>query len=186
MAEAVTAARAAALWWAEQIGAMASVIADKHPVDAASALRFADALERRIQEALDRSTYGVSLHVDYGPWMILADAADEAEIHASRFPWKTHMWVWPDHVVATFGYGWQLVWSTPGWQRPTCNENRYDVDGPHDEVCTRPRYHDGEHGKWRPDPARCAHCGGGYRDHFGPDSGPRTHLWTPEHEVSQP
>jgi hypothetical protein len=208
IADAPTAARAAALWWAEQVGAplfrstcerdsaadrasgafagmMAAVLADRNPVTDDAGAKFVEILEARVAADLDRTTYGVSLGVDYGPDLELAEAAVAAGLSTSRFPWKTHMWVKADHVTARLGYGSPnlLVWSAPGWARPACGEHRYEHRGNRldvfDEICPLPQYHDGEHGEWQPDPARCGECGQPYTYHYADDAPYRGHSYQP-------
>lgn len=209
LVQASTAAEAAATWWAQQIGAptfdaigntgspkerqqmgmagmLAGLLADQHPVTAGQAQRFVGLLAERISKALPRGY--VSLAVDYGPCLELAEPANAAGIDASRFPWKTHMAVYPDHVVASLGYGAssELVWHAPDWTRPACAMQRY-VDTPDgdyqalDELCGRPRYHPGGHGDWQPDARRCKGCGLSYSQHYAAGrKGGFTHSWEPE------
>lgn len=190
-----TAARAAALWWAEQVGApvfdnlgatrsqygrqerdanemaglMASLIASDNPVSEEAGAAFADELERRITAEMPERSPFVSLGVDYGPDLILAEPAAAAGVALSRFPWKTHMHVRPDHVIAARGYGYpyRLVWTAPGWRRPLCENQRYEDQEPRDEVCPKPKYHEEPCGDWQPDQKRCGLCGGTYSDHYG-------------------
>lgn len=197
IAEAPTAARAAALWWAKQVGApifrntgpsdspqdrvmgdmaglMMSMISDRHPVDESQGAKFVEALENVIAEKLTLDRWGVNLGVDYGPDRELAIAADAAGVSYSRFPWKTHMWVKSDHVTAALGYGAQsrLIWTAPDWVRPQCQQQNYDQTTwkALDQICTLPLYHEGDHGGFIPDPARCKRCGGTYSFHYsGPD-----------------
>jgi hypothetical protein len=207
IAEAPSAARAAALWWAKQVGApifrnvgdtdspedqamgdmagiMMSVISSGHPVTEDQGTKFADEVERRIADMLKAGRY-ISLGVDYGPDLELFEAAQAAGIHASRFPWKTHMSVKWEYVTAALGYGAQpvLIWTAPGWIRPACDVQRYDeVDGKYvcrDEVCTRSRFHEGDHGDYQPDPKRCRECGGTYSAHYGNPDGWLGHSYDP-------
>lgn len=191
--EIVTAGTAAARWWAEQIGApvfrnvdddsspqerfdggfagaMQAMIAARHPVNAGQGEKFVEALAPIIDERLNRVSR-VSLAVDYGPDMELANAAEKAGINLSRFPWKTHMSIRRDHVTASLGYRApdKLIWTAPGWLRPQCRQHQYTEDWqPLDFICSRPIYHDEEeHGDWMPDPDRCMHCGGTYSEHYG-------------------
>lgn len=205
MSAATTAARAAAEWWAEQIGspvqrlvrpaeldagsmfaeAGLAALAARHPVPAGAGAVFADELEKRFAEKLDRID-SVNVGVDYGPDWVLAEAAEAAGIDRSRFPVKTHMWFTKDYVTAALGYGRpvRLIWTHPDWVRPACGMQRYDEepDGryePHDEICSLLRYHDGDHGDYIPDPNRCKECGGTYADHYrGPDY--PAHSWQPD------
>lgn len=182
-------ATAAAEWWAEQVGApvfrqvrpeerdesssatemLLGFEAARHPVSEQAGRKFVPALAKRIDDALARGLDWYTLSVDYGPDPELAEAAAEAGVSCSRFPIKTNMWIRPDHITASRGYGARavLVWVSPGWQRPPCGDSR-QVDGyPVDEICTRPQYHDGACGGWVSDPARCAACGRTYSGHFG-------------------
>lgn len=172
------AAAAAANWWAEQVGAptfratdhrdapedrdrmglagmMAGLLADANPVSAESGAKFAEALAATLTEQLDGAAkWGVSLGVDYGPDMTLANASKAAGVASSRFPWKTRMTVRPDHVTASLGYGARdrLVWASEEWlaNRPTCMSQRWDETRGGGEVeyhgdpfaCSLPMYHE--------------------------------------------
>lgn len=199
-----TAARAAAEWWAEQVGAPVhhpvrpnqrdahsifaeealATLAARHPVPRGAAPVFAADLEKRIEEMLGRVGH-ISLGVDYGPDLELAEAAEAAGIHCGRFPIKTHMWLTADYVTAALGYGAQakLIWQHPDWERPPCHTQNYVETGddyePRDEICSRLKFHDGDHGDWIPDPYRCAECDGTYTDHYGKPRKPWTHSWKP-------
>jgi hypothetical protein len=178
-----TAARAAAEWWAKQVGAPVHrivrdeerdlrtdffevgmlVAASKHPVSDDTATAFADALEKLYDDLLVRCRGRVSLGVDYGPDQELAEVAKAHGIHAARFPMKTNMWAYPDHVTASLGYHGptRLVWAHPDWERGPCRSVEYDERSEKfgDAWCTLPIYHEGGHGDWAPDPRRCAGCG---------------------------
>lgn len=201
-----SAARAAAEWWAEQVGSpvfrqvrpnerdsasiltesLLGLLADRNPVPDGAGPLFAAELEKRIEDMLGRINH-VSLGVDYGPDLELAEAAKAAGIHTGRFPIKTHMWLTKDYVTAALGYGAQskLIWQAPDWVRPQCGSQHYiDLpDGdykPLNEICPMPRFHDGDHDGWIPDPHRCAECGGTYTDHYGRPRGDYLgHSWTP-------
>lgn len=203
IAEAKTAARAAALWWAEQIGApvfkmmrgdeprreremgdvagmLGFLAASNHPVSEEAGAKFADALEKHISDQLERGHW-VSLGVDYGPDYELGEIARAAGISTSRFPWKTDVHVTREYVTASLGYGApsRLIWSAPDWDRPACGTQRYERDGRcFDEICPKPRFHDDDHGDWIPDPRRCRECGGTYTAHFG-GSAYLGHSWRP-------
>lgn len=172
----------AAEWWAEQVGAptfrnvdansgpddqrlgtfagfFGSLIADRHPVSKEQGARFVEALAPRIQKIMDRG-YGMGLGVDYGPDPELADAADAAGIHLSRFPWKTTMWAKPDHISVSAGYrGRQvLVWASDDWlaNRPVCDSQKWDETRQDREyhgeslACSLPIYHEEGHRYDRP------------------------------------
>jgi hypothetical protein len=184
-----TAARAAAEWWAERVGAPVHrlvehsqrdfssdfaelsmlVIAAENPVPEGAAAGFVDALEKLYDELLVKWDGRVSLGVDYGPDMELAAVAKAHGIHPARFPIKTNLWAYPDHVVASLGYRGQhrLVWSAPDWERPVCHSLDHDGLNFGTNWCTKALYHDGDHGGWEPDPRRCKGCGlseGGHYD----------------------
>jgi hypothetical protein len=171
---------------ADLASVMQSMLASSHPVDQAAGDKFVAELTKRITELLECGRW-VSLGVDYGPDMILYNAAEAAGVNSSRFPWKTHMSVTAEYVTASLGYGARdrLVWSSPDWQRPACGNNRYVGSGYEQQVdtanviCTRPKYHDGDCGDWVPDPARCGDCGGTYVDHFGEPYSYKGHSWKP-------
>lgn len=203
----MTAGRAAAEWWARQVGSptfkmdhddatgenrfradMASVmmtmLAERHPVTEEQGQRFVEELAARVDVEL-ALTGRAWLRVDYRPNLMLAEAAEAAGVHHSRFPIKSSTSVYPDHVTARLGYGAPslLVWHVPGWEHPVCGAYRYEQqrDGDHmplDELCTLPRYHVGDCGRWKPDPARCVTCGKTYSWHRGAEY--RGHPWEPD------
>jgi len=200
------AARAAAEWWAEQIGApvfrairgdepdrqsqdfgamtmmLGTILADRHPIREGQGEKFVTILAAAIAEGLDRNDYGLNLGVDYGPDRMLAEAAEAVGIHTGRFPYKTHMWIKCDHVTAALGYGAKsrLIWSAPDWERPTCGQHEYDANfNALDGVCVKPRYHEEDCGDYVPDPARCTVCAGTYRDHYGSREVRLNHSWNP-------
>lgn len=96
--------------------------------------RFFNVLAPEIEKNLVRAG-SVSLGVDYGPDPILGDAADSSGVPTSRFPWKTHMYVYPDYVTVSVGYHGQsiLVWASDEWlkNRPICGIQRYDNSKSH-------------------------------------------------------
>ena len=168
---------AAAEWWARQVevptfrntdgraspkerllsdlaGVAASLRAETHSLDAAASREFARLLALGVDALLaaaERSRAAVSLRVDYGPDEDLAAAADKAGVSLARFPWKTHMLVRRDHVVASLGYraAWRLVWQAPEWSRPLCGSREHDpMDEATGRVCGLPVYHDGGHNDW--------------------------------------
>lgn len=189
-----TAARAAAEWWALQLAdptfrnerpghgdfesflasGLAGLIADRYPVTPEQLAMFADNLERALQELLDTGRYFSGPHTDYHPDPKLAEAATVAGIDESRFPWKTNMWIRSDgSVVVSAGYAapHRLVWAPPGWVHPPCDEIRAEEVGDYQytyfpEVCTRPMYHEGKHGDFKPDTLTCAKCGKTRADHY--------------------
>lgn len=196
-AKELSAARAAAEWWAEQIGSPVhkvvsddpddpdratgdftflamQIIASRDPVSEEQGARFADALEKSIDVMLARGDY-INLSVDYGPCMTLARAADEAGVAYSRFPFKTHMSCSADYVTAALGYRApnRLIWQAPDWDRPPCGSMAYDESSNTfaERLCGLPRFHEGEHGDWQLDVARCARpdCGKSQAEHWNTD-----------------
>lgn len=139
-----------------------------------------------------------AIQVDYGPDPVLAEAAEAAGIRPLE-PYelsvKTVMWINPGLVTVREGYRalQTLVWARPDWDRPACGEHRIErhvggVLGSYrvfNEVCSRPVYHDEDHGDWVPDPKRCATCGGTYVEHESeeawarPDRCPRWYREAP-------
>lgn len=201
--ETMTPGRAAAMWWAEQIGApihMATTgraddpdreygdfvfmamqtISARHPVTTDQGAAFVAALAPVIDDTMGD---WLSLDVDYGPCLMLANAAKSTGIDLSRFPIKTHMSMTPMYVIAALGYGSpnRLIWRHPEWDRPACNSMRYEErPGQHmlwfEEVCGLPRFHeDREHGDWKPDTAFCTSCGRTQAAHWNDDD--RSHTF---------
>jgi len=152
--------------------------AHKNPVPEGAGTAFADALEKHLVDALDRHG-DVHLGVDYGPEWPLGEIAQAHRIHPARFPVKTRMWVQPTHVVASLGYRGpdRLVWSAPDWERPVCHSLDYDerTEKFGDNRCSLPRYHEGGHGDWLPDPRRCDGCGLTEGGHFNRPRVPGDH-----------
>lgn len=192
MPEPTTAARAAAEWWAKQVGAPTHRIVEDDQRDfrsdffelgmlglahdnppPADVTPFVDALEKLYDELLDKRDDRVSLGVDYGPDMELGAVAKAHGIHPARFPLKTNLWAYPDHVVVSLGYrgAHTLIWQHPDWARPMCESLQFNERTQKfgQGWCTKPRYHDGEHGDWRPDPRRCTGCGLGEGGHIDRD-----------------
>jgi hypothetical protein len=161
------------------------IIAGSNPIADGAPEKFVAALTEAIEARFDRGLEYVTLSVDYGPDMELAEAADAAGIHYSRFPFKTCMWLRPDLVTAALGYGapTRIVWSAPDWVRPPCGSHQYDDEwNALDPICSKPLYHDGEHGEWIPDPLRCTNCGDNFVAHFGREAkrGVRCLDWSPK------
>lgn len=184
----LTPGRAAAEWWAEQLGApvhkattmtaddpdraygefafMAmQVISARHPMSSEQGEVFVGKLAPVIDGILARTEW-MSLGVDYGPDLELARAAEAAGIDLSRFPWKTHMSVTPMYVTASLGYhgATRLIWQHADWERPACGSMRYEQRGDSllwfEEVCGKPKFHeDADHGDWTPDTTLCTSCG---------------------------
>jgi hypothetical protein len=168
----LNAAQAAAAWWADRVRSARPEVEGLHPglsreqafaataqiALRATAIDTAPAVDDRIAEAFTgelarliaaSERNPVRLAVDYGPDVLLAQAADAAELHRAHFPGKTTMTVWPDHVIAKAGYRalWLLVWSAPGWQHPLCGVQDWpeDSDDPIGPECARLRWHGGGH-----------------------------------------
>ena len=59
---------------------------------------------KRIVKHLGSGHYENNLHVDYGPDMLLHQAAEEAGLKM-EFPWKTNMWLHHNDVAVRNGYG---------------------------------------------------------------------------------
>ena len=85
-----------------EMGAMALAMAElgkKVPTED-QLERFAQLLHERIE-----SEHPTVLSCDYGPSVPLRECAKEAGIDGSAFPWKTTMWLRPDKVEVSYGYG---------------------------------------------------------------------------------
>ena len=192
MSEVNTPAQAAANWWADAIKAprydngdpvtsmLATVLdADRARPTTSQQVRFADALQQRIEALLERmGEFGCTLTVDYGPDLILREAAEDAGLSSQEFPWKTRMWVYSDYVTVSAGYRARtvLVWASPDWlaNRPACESQKYDEAkyvSNHDYhgepwQCSLPKYHDGDC-RYDTPLALCGMCGrpdGWYHD----------------------
>lgn len=188
-----TAPRAAAEWWATQLAdpafrnerpgegdfnsfaasGLAAILAYGHPVSAEQLATFTDALEHILIRDTRDDGWHYGLHTDYHPDRSLNEAAETAGIDESRFPWKTNMWIRDGAVTVSAGYAapHRLVWAPPGWVRPPCGEIRAEEVRHYEytyfpESCTRPMYHEEEHGDWQPDPVTCGHCGKTRADHY--------------------
>lgn len=182
-----TPAKAAAEWWATAIqaprfdngdtgmgsllaGALATMVAANQPAPSDHAQRgFVVSLAARVETMLRRGDY-CSLGVDYGPDANLANSAEDAGLSTARFPWKTNMWVTPDRITVSAGYGAaeKLVWASQWWltHRPTCGRQQYDEAkylaqrGYKGEpwACSLPEYHDEPH-QYDVPLTLCAACG---------------------------
>lgn len=202
------AAIAAAGWWAEAVraphydngdssgmaGMLMTLVAARQPdAKPEQRLSFADILAGKLQSNLDRlnkfsdwsdADRSITIGVDYGPDHELAEAAREAGISTSKFPWKTTMWIHASHVTVSAGYGaaQKLVWASDEWQasRPVCgqqkwDESRTDYREYHGEpfLCSEARYHDGQHAYDQP-LELCASCG--RRDDYYHSADERGHM----------
>jgi hypothetical protein len=107
------AARIAAAWWTNEIAnnSMSQGLTEQQLSD------FQGILEEKINDWLkkdeyweeDERTKGGTAHrvifVDYKPNLLLKSAAEQAGIDKSLFPIKTFMWLDPDGVRVSLGYG---------------------------------------------------------------------------------
>lgn len=57
--------------------------------------------------------YGTSLHVDYHPDAILAQAGKDADVPETRWPWKTSMYLSGGFLSLSYGYGAEHVYYYP-------------------------------------------------------------------------
>lgn len=208
---ATSAAEAAATWWTEKIsgrvfhdngddsinggvaGIMMGMITSREPEPGDDQFEnFKTELTAEVNEILERDASWrerpwASLGTDYGPERPLALVAERCGIPFSRFPWKTHMSVCPDYVTVSDGYARPsvLIWQSPTWVRPLCGSQRYDdaTGSFQPGGCGKLKFHDGDHGDWRPQPL-CKTCGDphdfsrhhpdkGYEDH------PHYHTFIP-------
>ncbi len=110
-------AEVAANWWKNNIGVNAK---QNNGDEFASLFMLMNSLKVRITDEQKEIFSGVLkesvaselarlgrvyLSVDYGPDMILADAADKAGISYTAFPVKTAMWINEGKVQVACGYG---------------------------------------------------------------------------------
>lgn len=146
---------------------LASMNAAKHPVSDDQARNFHRLLADAIREEMERQgaaryEVSLSLHVDYHPDRMLADAATACGISTSRFPWKTGLWVREKYVTAAGGYQGrtQLVWSAEDWDRPPCGSQQYVKDPRIIYLpwkCSLPVYHEGDH-RYDAESPTCSIC----------------------------
>ena len=113
-------------WWTEKVtgfhhhdngdrseqSALAMMMADimTKPVAEEQAEVFKKTLKKLVTEELDRledgqKSWGVELGCDYGPCVLLGQAADKAEISTLNFPFKTWMRITETDVKVHDGYG---------------------------------------------------------------------------------
>lgn len=113
-------------WWVEKVtgfhhhdngdkseqSALAMMMADimTKPVSGEQAEVFKEALKKLVTEELDRledwqKGWGVELGCDYGPCVLLGQAAAKAEIPTLNFPFKTWMRITETDVKVHDGYG---------------------------------------------------------------------------------
>ena len=198
------AALAAATWWANKLcspsfdngdSGIASMLALMNasltPTPTNDQIqKMIDALAPKIDANLSRTGYyGATLGVDYGPDPTLADAAKEANISSSKFPWKTIMWIYEDRVVVSLGYHGRstLVWASEEWlaNRPICENQKWDKnkarkdENYHGEPlqCGLPKYHT-EECDYNLPLALCKTCGR-YEGHFYHDTLEKMYLTEP-------
>lgn len=119
-------AMCAAKWWADKLRGkpmhdngdrtgqsvvamlLADVIAMQHNAEEPQFSRFQEILAIKIQKEIEKGWYHqISLGCDYGPCFILKNAAEEAGIDGSVFPFKTSMHILADkqEVIVFDGYG---------------------------------------------------------------------------------
>lgn len=159
-------AEAAAQWWADHLtpafqnngdpsregglaGILGGLLAQENRPEDAQVDIFTLALTKSIRERLSTSSGGwTSLGVDYGADKVLSDAAKEAGISATVFPWKTYVHVYPDRVTASLGYGARdtLVWTSDDYEPVPCDAQAFDPVSydPLPGKCGQSRYHDGK------------------------------------------
>ena len=128
-------ALAMAKWWGERVdgsahhdngdhdtmaSVFAGILADtmNKPAEKAQIDKFVDVLAEKIEQEFEKRNYGrINLDCDYNPCRMLREAAQEAGIDPSNFPWKTNMsacfWEGEDLcVVVSDGYRapWEQIW----------------------------------------------------------------------------
>lgn len=120
-------AKAAAEWWATKIGSrgahhdngdksdagfIAGLLADmlNKPADNQAVSRFEEILAYKLQYT--RPYVYSHFGCDYGPDRILADAATEAGVPLSNFPWKTRMCIDPDRGIIEISNGYRAPLET--------------------------------------------------------------------------
>jgi hypothetical protein len=72
------------------------------PIEKFAREKFIFALREELQKEDTRAIRG--LFVDYGPDLILSEAAKSAGISENNFPWKTCMWFRDGKVIVALGY----------------------------------------------------------------------------------
>lgn len=120
----MTYAETAANWWAHkvssptldnydmgepgQVGGMTMILATMNAMnrkaEPADVETFRTKLVSFIEEEIAKNNE-LRLSTDYGPDYQLAKLADECHIPTELFPWKTMMWISPDSVKVSCGYG---------------------------------------------------------------------------------
>lgn len=121
----------AALWWGEKVGGggshhdngdrtgasgLAGIFADllSEHVSDEKTLLFSEILSKKFMEYYHTGRETIIVDCDYAPCGILSDAAKEAGIKASNFPWKTSMHIrYNDgEVLVKNGYGapWKTIY----------------------------------------------------------------------------
>lgn len=121
------AAVVAAEWWAKKIGGeIHHDNGDNSPLNKLAML-MADSAQKKPTEAqintfkaavikgIEEYPYKVDeidIYCDYGPGLILRDAAEEAGINKMNFPYKTGMYVSEKEVRVKEGYGtpYETIW----------------------------------------------------------------------------
>ena len=126
-------AHVAAVWWANRIchpkfdngdpsmiGGMSTMMAlsNVKEVTKEQKLKFIDVMTGTLTVQLEKEGAVVELNVDYGPCFALSFLAKQAGIPEENFPWKTYMRIWPQRIVASYGYR---------------SEEEYPLDHPEEE-----------------------------------------------------
>jgi hypothetical protein len=137
--------------------------------DVEPAAKFHHLLSKLIRVRLARQRgwstrpFGVTLGVDYGPDEELYRPALEAGFPTGRFPWKTSMWVYDDHVVVSAGYQapTRFVWTASSYEPRPCHAQEYEMTSQEYKMLPRRcglwRYHDGDH-RYTQESPLCVEC----------------------------
>lgn len=112
-------AHVAAVWWANRlchpkfdngdpsmIGGMSQLFASTNVknITQEQKLKFIDVMTGSLTVQLEKEGVVINLDVDYSPCFALSFLAKQADIPESNFPWKTHMRIQPQSIVARCGY----------------------------------------------------------------------------------
>ncbi|TVL89801.1 hypothetical protein [Streptomyces sp. SAJ15] len=152
------AAGPAAAWWAERLRESHPYVGDhglevvfhdklirRNRASADQLARFEAELARLITAAKYRPP--VRVKADWHAEGLLAQAGQHAGIDDALFPRKTHMMIWPDHILIKPGRtaAWSLRWAAPDWQHPPCAATEMIGDDGEGPPCSSPRWHEGRH-----------------------------------------
>lgn len=80
---------------------------------AEQAAKFGEALEVALMTPSKSGYYQPYVSVDYGPDMILDEAAKAAGLEKVQFPWKTSMHLGNNYFTARHGYGGEMKYHYP-------------------------------------------------------------------------